>query len=128
MGDDVADEFGSLGFDASGDVGDGELEGVGYPGNPRPLRNQGDPETFPFHGKKMWRSVGDHTGTDGDVHAMENAMTGGCSGGPWLQEGSHIAVGLNSSIRVPHDNRMFSPVFDHDFLLLIRWLVNQDAF
>jgi hypothetical protein len=58
---------------------------------------------------------------------MENEMTGGCSGGPWTTLDDHVAIGLNSHRLVPHDNRMFSPLFDEDFLLLLDWLAEKDA-
>ncbi|MEM9368571.1 MAG: hypothetical protein AAGD07_21465 [Planctomycetota bacterium] len=121
----VANEFGSLGFDASGNITGDKVEAIGFPANPRPIRGEADPEVFAFDGNSMWHSVGDSTGTDGDIHSAENEMTGGCSGGAWVEEGTSIAIGLNSFRLVPHDNRMFSPVFDDDFMLLINWLRQQ---
>ncbi len=129
---DLIADFGALGYDASGSVSGAEIEAVGYPAESRPIprsRNNGqtDSETFPFDGSDMWRSIGDFLGEDGDLHGMENEMTGGCSGGPWITPDDHVAIGLNSHRMVPHDNRMFSPLFDDDFLLLLEWLEERDA-
>jgi len=129
---DLIADFGALGYDASGSISTSEIEAVGYPAERRPIprsRNNGqtDSETFAFDGSRMWHSIGDFLGEDGDLHGMENEMTGGCSGGPWITPDDHVAIGLNSHRLVPHDNRMFSPLFDDDFLLLLEWLAEKDA-
>jgi hypothetical protein len=129
---DLITDFGALGYDASGSISAAEIEAIGYPAESRPIprsRNNGqtDPESFPFDGSNMWHSIGDFLGEDGDLHGMENEMTGGCSGGPWITPEDHVAIGLNSHRMVPHDNRMFSPLFDQDFLLLLEWLAERDA-
>ncbi|TWU00088.1 Glutamyl endopeptidase precursor [Botrimarina colliarenosi] len=130
LSDDLSQQFGYLGYDASGVIEATLVEALGYPAEARPIprnRNGGadDPETYPFDGSQMWRSVGDYLGVSGDVGGAANEMTGGCSGGPWVE--GDVAVGLNSHRYVPHDNRMFSPMFDHDFLALIEWLDERGA-
>ena len=128
---DLVKDFGSIGYDASGRIEDVNVEAVGYPANRRPLdpslnNGFGDFERYDFNGQSMWYSLGDYLGMSADRHTMDNEMTGGCSGGPWLQ--NDVAVGLNSHRLKLHDNRMFSPVFDQDFLLLIDWLIYEGKF
>lgn len=127
---DLSQRFGYLGYDASGAIASEQVEAIGYPAEPRPIppaENGGarDPETYPLDGARMWRSVGDFLGADHGVHGAANEMTGGCSGGPWVD--GDIAIGLNSHRYVPHDNRMFSPVFDDDLLALVEWLDERGA-
>jgi V8-like Glu-specific endopeptidase len=129
---DLIADFGALGYDASGSISAAEIEAIGYPAESRPIprtRNGGqtDSESFPFDGSNMWHSIGDFLDEADDLHGMENEMTGGCSGGPWITPDDHVAIGLNSHRMVPHDNRMFSPLFDEDFLLLLEWLAERDA-
>ena len=131
--EDLVSQFGSIGYDATGVIDDDEMvDAIGYPASSRPLApaNNGgaiDFEDHPFDGSEMWYSLGEYLGASNDQHSMANEMTGGCSGGPWLQDET-VAVGLNSFRLVPHDNRMFSPILDEDFLELITWLIENDAF
>jgi V8-like Glu-specific endopeptidase len=110
---DLIADFGALGYDASGSISVQEIEAIGYPAERRPIHRsqnagQTDSENFPFDGSSMWHSIGDFLGAAADLHGMENEMTGGCSGGPWVTVDDHVAIGLNSHRMVPHDNRMFS--------------------
>lgn len=129
--EDLSQQFGYLGYDSTGEFEElTEVEAVGYPAESRPIhpsKNAGetDPESYPFDGSQMWHSLGAFLGVDNDVCGAANEMTGGCSGGPWIKEST--AVGLNSHRYVPHDNRMFSPIFDEDFMALIEWLDDRGA-
>lgn len=130
LSEDLSSRFGYLGYDASGEIGAAKVEAIGYPAESRPIspgRNGGmtDPESYAFDGSQMWRSVGDYLGINQDIHGAENEMTGGCSGGAWVD--GDVAIGVNSHRYVPHDNRMFSPLFDEDFLALIEWLDQRGA-
>ena len=131
--EDLIRDYGSLGYDASGAIEDGEpVESVGYPLKSRPLNpaengGQHDFENHDFDGNQMWYSFGECLWTASDFHHMSNEMTPGCSGGPWLANET-VAVGLNSHGNAVHNNSNYSPIFDDDFLALINWLIEKDAF
>ena len=96
--------------------------GIGYPANP--------PTEFGFDGNVMWESAGQtRSGVNqgfANFRFKDNDMTRGCSGGPWaMEDGSgqdrHKVIGLNSHVTDVSDfNPMVSPVFDDDFLEVLR--------
>lgn len=123
----IGDATGQAGYAANDPTPPGVITAVGYPAE-RTRR-------FPFDGERMWRSVGEFdptrdpaAGSTADrIVGMFNALTGGCSGGPWFRDGDQgpVACGLNSHVRVsPADvpPRMYSPYFGAAFLRLIQWL------
>lgn len=127
VSDPVGDVTGQAGYAANDPSPPGVLTAIGYPAEPS--------SRFPFDGERMWRSVGEFdptrdpaAGSTSDrVVGMFNAMTGGCSGGPWFRNGERgpVACGLNSHVRVnPPDEppRMYSPYFGGAFLRLVKWL------
>ena len=91
------------------------VTGVGYPAGP------------PFNGQRMFQSTGkvvrdSAPGTfEERFFGAENDMTGGCSGGLWL-DSSNTVVGLNSFVFVGEDPQvMHSPYFGQGFEDLIDW-------
>lgn len=94
----------------------GELvTGIGYPAG------------SPFDGSKMFKSKGrivrdSAPGTTEErFFGAENEMTGGCSGGPWV-DSSNIAIGINSFVFVGENPPiMHSPYFGQGFVDLLEW-------
>lgn len=87
----------------------------------------GYPAERPFDGTKMFKSKGEIVRDSGEgttaarFIGAENDMTGGCSGGVWVDE-HDIAVGLNSFVFVGEDPPiMHSPYFGDGFENLIEW-------
>ena len=97
---------------------------VGYPAEPI--------SGYTFDGRYMWRSHGDKTnsGLTGII-AMDNNMTGGSSGGPWLDPTSwegHMyfyANGINSFGYDSRPNVMYSPAFGQGFINLYNAVKDQ---
>lgn len=91
------------------------------------VRSIGYPAEGSFYGKKMFQSVGeivkdDDPGSNEERNfGAENDMTGGCSGGPWVNNGN-IAVGLNSFVYTgEYPKVMYSPYFGRGFENLVNW-------
>lgn len=88
---------------------------IGYPAGP------------PFDGSKMFKSKGrivrdSAPGTAEErFFGAENDMTGGCSGGHWV-DSSNIAIGINSFVFGGEDPPiMHSPYFGQGFVDLLEW-------
>ena len=118
------------------------LTGIaGYAINPtsqiaigRLLTGMGYPAGSPFDGSKMFKSKGrirrdSASGTmEERFFGAENDMTGGCSGGPWV-DSSNIAIGLNSFVFVGEDPPiMHSPYFGQGFVDLLEWAEENGGF
>ncbi len=91
------------------------VTGMGYPAGP------------PFDGTKMFKSKGrvvrdSAPGTfEERFFGAENEMTGGCSGGAWVDT-SNIAIGLSSFVFVGENPPvMHSPYFGQGFEDLVEW-------
>jgi V8-like Glu-specific endopeptidase len=104
-----------LGFDIGMPVGARQLLALGYPGEPIP--------GYDFNGKYMWQCLGSDLGFGSrpGVFKMENNLTGGSSGGPWLStaysgESLQYAVGLNSYSTVGEPDITYSPYFSSGVL------------
>lgn len=66
-----------------------EYVGIGYPRRPS--------TRSPFNGKRMWQSYGKTLSiTRDNVIIAENGLTGGGSGGPWIEGDSDDVGGVNS--------------------------------
>ena len=112
---------GKAGYIANQPADQAPFLSVGYPGTSTP--------TFPFNGEEMWESTGGFqpppwTG----VVAMDNHMTGGCSGGPWFTSkpgGGPVACGLNSFILDFPPNKMHSPYFGPAFVRIVQWITDN---
>lgn len=99
---------------------------IGYPSDP-PRAGE-----FGFDGIQMWQSRGPFLRSDAaDLQGARNDMTRGCSGGPWVVDlgfaGGWRAVGLNSHVRSFNDRIMWSPVFDDDFVRMIRAVRDKES-
>ena len=112
-----------------------ELTGIaGYAVNPtsqiaigKTVTGVGYPAGLPFNGQRMFQSTGkvvrdSASGTfEERFFGAENDMTGGSSGGFWL-DSNNIVVGLNSFVFVGEDPQiMHSPYFGQGFEDLIEW-------
>ncbi len=88
-----------------------------YPPNQGIFRSIGYPAADPFDGRHMWQSVGNYIDGSNPMQ-MENDMTGGCSGGPWLARlgGDVRANGLNSHRHTNNPATIYSPYFGEGFL------------
>lgn len=119
---DVDEMFGIAGYSIypTDQIGLNEtVTGIGYPAAGR------------FDGRKMFKSTGQivrdsQPGTTEErFFGAENDMTGGCSGGPWVDE-NNIAVGLNSFVfRGERPPIMHSPYFGEGFESLIEWATGE---
>ena len=99
----------------------GNIKSVGYPAEAIP--------NFNFNGERMWECDGAYlgrgTGTgDDDIMAMQNNMTGGCSGGPGFYEraGTQYAIWVNSFRFSNEPNILRSPYFSSGFTNLVQWM------
>jgi len=114
---------GTLGWHSSGFTFSNWI-GVGYPAKPIP--------GYKFDGRYMWQSAGKklNSGLQG-INAMENNMTGGSSGGPWLDptKWNNIPFFYANSINsFGYDSRpgvMYSPAFGQGFINLYNAVKNQ---
>lgn len=85
---------------------------VGYPAKPN--------DTHDFNGKRMWQSYGNFIQLSSGILSAENDLTGGASGGPWLQASENDAVGGITVYRRPDSdpNVALSPEFAEGFMNL----------
>ena len=92
----------------------GVITSVGYPAETIPNYN--------FNGEKMWECKGSYIDTVDGIMAMNNNMTGGCSGGPgfYKQSGQQYAVWINSFRYTNQPNILRSPYLGEGFLNLIQ--------
>lgn len=82
-----------------------QYAGVGYPIKPTAKHE--------FNGKRMWQSFGDCQSYENGVLTAVNDLTGGASGGPWLEASESDAAGGLTSARPPElsPNLALSPYF-----------------
>jgi len=94
----------------------GQIKSIGYPAET--IAN------FNFDGQRMWECDGDFINTQDGIMAMNNNMTGGCSGGPgfYPQSGQWYAIWVNSFRFTGEPNILRSPFFGQAFLNLIQWM------
>lgn len=109
----VAQLTGRIGWRANITPDQGMLHSVGYPGD-------WISATYDFDGKHMWSCNGRYVGGTA-VMGMNNNMTRGSSGGPWLVQDDRnriFACGLNSHYG---DGRpvMYSPYFGQGIINLV---------
>jgi V8-like Glu-specific endopeptidase len=112
----IAPSTGKLGWELFNTATTPRCLSLGYPAHP--------PHEFNFDGKVMWQSDGAILSSDdSSLSAMQNDMTQGCSGGPWVVDRGEnigwVAVGLNSHVRSFDERVMWSPRFDDDFAYMI---------
>ncbi len=114
----IAPVTGKLGWKTTGVSLPTQTDAIGYPSDPA--------TSFGFNGNVMWSSVGQtRQGSAINFRQKDNDMTRGCSGGPWVEDEGGVdgqrAIGLNSHVTDVSDyDPMISPVFDDDFLEVIR--------
>lgn len=81
---------------------------VGYPTKPTSRHD--------FNGKHMWQATGETIDLDGNTYVMENDLTGGASGGPWLDLNDDEKVnGITASRANDDPNAARSPIFGQGF-------------
>jgi len=79
----------------------------------------GYPAASPFPGNALYKASDSYRGRRDtpSTYGMENDMTGGSSGGPWISDvsGAMRVMGLNSYKIVGQPRKMFSPYFSGSF-------------
>jgi len=117
----VGSVTGMLGYKAGQEMPAGIVRSIGYPAR-RGVN-------LPFDGKQMWESAGGAFAR-GVFRAVSSDLTQGASGGPWVVETprGYRVVGHNSWVNSAENGIMHSPVYDEDFLMMVRWLDEQHAF
>ncbi|MDB5711571.1 MAG: hypothetical protein JWL96_3641 [Sphingomonas bacterium] len=111
----IASTTGTIGWRANIAANQQLLQAVGYP-------SDWVSAAYDFDGKHMWSCNGNYVGGS-SVIGMNNNMTRGSSGGPWLKQdpqGRIFACGLNSHYNEDHSNVMYSPYFGQGIINLIR--------
>jgi len=86
---------------------------------------------YDFDGEHMWECVGASSGLKQGLLTMENNMTEGCSGGPWLSESDagqtvRSVFGLNSAIDLDRSATVVSPYFDIKVLQMYQAVTKID--
>jgi V8-like Glu-specific endopeptidase len=94
----------------------GQIKSIGYPAEVIP--------GFDFNGRRMWECDGTYIDTQNQIMAMNNNMTGGCSGGPGMYRQSDrlYAIWVNSFRFRSEPNILRSPYFGRGFTNLIQWM------
>jgi V8-like Glu-specific endopeptidase len=117
LSENIGNWTGSIGVMFNFPPNQGKYNSIGYPAKPKPK--------YPFFGVKMWHSIGNYISGTREIK-MQNNMTGGSSGGPWVitRNNMHYANGINSFTYKNEPNNMYSPYFGQGILNLYNEVKN----